>query len=59
MNKNGTIDSLDILEVIKIGLGLIIFYILIKALLNSDTNNNEIKCLCDCVNNSIKTIYLN
>lgn len=58
MNKKG-LTSDDVLEWIKIGMALILGYIIIKALLKLSAEQDEIKCVCDCLNNSIKTIYLN
>ena len=48
MNKKGLTDK-DVLEWIKIGIALIVGYIIVKALLSIDGNDVEvIKCICDC-----------
>lgn len=57
MNKKGSIEPLDLLEIIKITLGIIILYLFFKAIIKG-VDTEEVKCLCDCVNQTIKTIYL-
>lgn len=57
MNKKG-LSSDDVLELIKIGIAIIIGYIIIKALLPKEmvTNTESIKCICNCVNQTIKAL---
>jgi hypothetical protein len=50
-------DSDYLLECFKIGIAIVFLYIIIKSLVQA-ADENEIKCLCDCVNQTIKTIYL-
>jgi glutaminase len=57
MNKKG-FNSLDTLEIVKIILLIIAGAIIINELLKRE-NVEEIKCACDCLDNTIKTIRLN
>ena len=46
-----TITTLDVLELIKIGIIVIVGFIIIKALITNEVNHQEIKYACDCCNN--------
>jgi hypothetical protein len=48
-------DEMDILEWIKIAIAIVIGYIIIRALLSTG-DEHSIRCICDCVNQTIKAL---
>jgi len=56
MNKKGQTSG-EVLEWIKIVIILVVGWIIIKALINLEMNDSEIKCICSCIKNGV--IYLN